>query len=65
MNITLEELVELYDKQGMEIDKLNRKIEKLQAWSDYNDLELRELFDNLVDTVDKLQERLANSGTQD
>lgn len=62
--VTLEELVELFNRQGEEIDKLNRKINKLQAWSDYNDLELRELFDNLVETVDKTIEKMKNSGTQ-
>ena len=62
--VTLEELVELFNRQGAEIDKLNHKINKLQAWSDYNDLELRELFDNLVETVDKIIEKMKNSGTQ-
>lgn len=52
--ITIEDLMNTIEMQEREIERLQRQINKLQAWSDYNDLTLRELVDNLTDTVDRL-----------
>lgn len=52
--VTTEELLDTIEMQEREIEKLQCKVKKLQAWSDYNDLTLRELINNLTDTVDQL-----------
>lgn len=52
--ITIEDLQSVIEMQEREIGKLRMQLNKLQAWSDYNDLSLRELIDNLTESVDAL-----------
>lgn len=56
--ITIEDLQSVIEMQEREISQLRMQLNKLQAWSDYNDLSLRELIDNLTETVDALTEKV-------
>ena len=58
MSLTNEQLYETIEGQQRTIDRLTLQLNKLQAWSDYNDLSLREMIDSLTDTVDKLCEEV-------
>lgn len=56
--ITIEDLQSIIEMQEREISQLRMQLNKLQAWSDYNDLSLRELIDNLTESVDALMEKV-------
>ena len=56
--ITIEDLQSVIEMQEREISQLRMQLNKLQAWSDYNDLSLRELIDNLTESVDALMEKV-------
>lgn len=56
--ITIEDLQSVIEMQEREISQLRMQLNKLQAWSNYNDLSLRELIDNLTETVDALIEKV-------